>query len=596
MSSAKLSPDLRLAIGTLSTDEPELLKSFGRIMSMSGVSGEVDSPQAHTERILVPVIVELEHAGAPLPEGVRVVGRLGRFATALVPLLTLERSQFEKSVVSVAASRITAPKMNLAHAATNYAHLVATRGWLGRGVIVGVIDTGIDGSHPAFGGRILRVWDQTDASGPGVSLDDKLTGAEGRELVGAAVSAATDEDGHGTHVAGIAAGAHGPYTGVAPLADLMIVKTTFQTKAILEGVVYLIEHARRLYRPLVINLSLGMHADPHDGSDAFSKAISEACVDNPSVVICCAAGNEGDEALHAEVTLTSDRKNAFDIQVDPTREPAPKKRRVPVVFSAWYYDGIGEVHVQLEGPDGSKTTEFSPGSGGDTGIQMQFAGTLVSIFPAVLDPESRQFQIFVVLSPKVGATVTPGTWRLHVRAVATRPLEVHAWIARGENIGDFASRVESDRMKIGAPGAAKGSITVAAVTTRNSWIDANGRPQSFPALRLFDAAPFSSDGPLRDGTPKPDVAAPGQWLIAARSGQSSYPDWLHVDASFLALQGTSMATPFVSGLAALILEGNPSATCADVKSQLIAASQIPGRARGVYDRVWGWGLVDAGKL
>jgi subtilisin family serine protease len=106
----------------------------------------------------------------------------------------------------------------------------ALSGFTGRDVIIGIVDTGIDPSHPAFAGRILRIWDQA-LPGPGVP------GAPyGAELTGGMLTVSRDTDGHGTHVAGMAAGRDATFEGAAPEAELVIVKTDFQDAHIADAI------------------------------------------------------------------------------------------------------------------------------------------------------------------------------------------------------------------------------------------------------------------------------------------------------------------------------------------------------------------------
>jgi subtilisin family serine protease len=125
-------------------------------------------------------------------------------------------------------------------------------------------------------------------SGPGVA-----EGSYGLELSGASNESSKDTDGHGTHVAGIAAGAGAKYGGVAPKATLVIVKTDFQDAQIAEGIRYVFRVAGELGLPAVVNLSLGGHFDAHDGSDSLSQLINQES--GPGRIVCCAAGNEGSD-------------------------------------------------------------------------------------------------------------------------------------------------------------------------------------------------------------------------------------------------------------------------------------------------------------
>src|SRR5262249_28086419 len=134
----------------------------------------------------------------------------------------------------------------------------------GAGVIVGIVDSGIDPNHPSFTGRILRIWDQT-MTGPGVA-----EGGFGLELTGPSITASRDTNGHGTHVSGIAAGNDLPSGGVGAAADIVFVKTDFNDSHIGTGIRYILRVAREMNRPAVVNLSLGGHFDAHDGTDELA--------------------------------------------------------------------------------------------------------------------------------------------------------------------------------------------------------------------------------------------------------------------------------------------------------------------------------------
>src|SRR5262249_14901559 len=166
----------------------------------------------------------------------------------------------------------------------------------GRGVIVGIVDTGIDSTHPAFAGRILKVWDQ-DLPGNGTANGFPYV----RELSVESRSASIAQRGHGTHIAGIAAGADPTYSGVAPAATIVAVKTTYNNANIKDAIEYVFAIADELGMPAVVNLSLGGHADPHDGTDELSRAVDE--LSGPGRIVCCACGNEGNDDIHALATV-----------------------------------------------------------------------------------------------------------------------------------------------------------------------------------------------------------------------------------------------------------------------------------------------------
>src|SRR5690606_36571184 len=185
-------------------------------------------------------------------------------------------------------------------------------GLAGHGVIIGVYDTGLDLSHPDFrnddgGTRVLYAWDQSAESGtpPGqVGADVFDYGNECRaDAIDAGACPMVDAVGHGTHVAGTAAGTGAAtgngrpayrYTGVAPAADLIIVKGgdgSFSTDRAVDGVAYIFARAAELGRPAVVVLSLTTQTGPHDGSTAFEQALDSLA--GPGRIIVAAAGNGG---------------------------------------------------------------------------------------------------------------------------------------------------------------------------------------------------------------------------------------------------------------------------------------------------------------
>ncbi|MGH3089516.1 MAG: S8 family serine peptidase, partial [Rubrobacteraceae bacterium] len=155
----------------------------------------------------------------------------------------------------------------------------------------------------------------------------------------------------------------------------------------------------------------------------------------------------------------------------------------------------------------------------------------------------------------------------------------------------FSGASARDSMKVGSPGCAASAVTVASYTTKTRWTDFGGAQRAV-GLDLDDISDFSSEGPLRDGAPKPDMAAPGAMIVAALS-RASAPDASSViDEDHVIMAGTSMAAPFVSGVIALLLERDPDLDPAGVKRFLRANSAIPGRQAGTFDPKWGFGLLN----
>ncbi len=201
----------------------------------------------------------------------------------------------------------------------------------GEGVIIGIVDTGIDYKHEDFiddttgESRILYIWDQTDTTGADTPIEYNY-GSEwtqtqiNNEIDGspAGIVREKDTNGHGTHVAGIAAGdgsatdgdePAGKYKGMAPKSELIIVKVDLTDDSyIIDGVNYIFSKAATLGKPAVVNLSLGTHLGPHDGTSALDQAmdssIQVSSSESKGRVVVVAAGNEGSDDIHAEADIS----------------------------------------------------------------------------------------------------------------------------------------------------------------------------------------------------------------------------------------------------------------------------------------------------
>src|SRR5262249_43731515 len=198
-----------------------------------------------------------------------------------------------------------------------------------------------DPQHPAFTGRILRTWDQTlPTAGGGVA-----EGAYGVELTGAMIGTSRDTHGHGTHVAGIAAGVDPTFGGVAPAASLLVVKTDFLDAHIAGGVRYIFRVAGERNRAAVVNLSLGGHSDAHDGTDSLSQIIDAES--GPGRIVCCAAGNEGHDNIHAQDAVAA-------AGLSTVRFMVPMGTVGVAELNGWY-TGSATLEVAVRSPGGFVT-------------------------------------------------------------------------------------------------------------------------------------------------------------------------------------------------------------------------------------------------
>lgn len=465
----------------------------------------------------------------------------------------------------------------------------------GAGVIIGFVDTGIDTTHPDFAfpngtTKILYVWDQTTPGRPPTGFD------YGYECTSADVQAKscpeTDTFGHGTHVAGIAAGsgmATGNFTGVAPGASIIFVKSgysvcngsswNFDTTHILDGVSYIVKKAAKLGERAVISLSLGGNIGAHDGTDPFELALDAIVEAGTPVVV--AAGNGARDNAHIRGQLSQGGNVTFQVQVQPST--------VDLQIDVWYspQDQIG---ATLTTPDGKLYhVPTIPG-----GVVSNF-GNVTTTTSSSNNGDELYLEVNSTTNlPANGWSVTlkanqiqsQGVWDAWTDAVTCSYPGVFFNPGNGYEIDSHDT--------VGIPGTARDVVTVGAYITNASWTGINGRVYGRADIAPGGIASFSSLGPTRDGRIKPDVVAPGTVIASARSNtipeQVSDPDAFH-----RILSGTSMATPHVAGIIALMLQYDSHLKATDIPGILRQTARLDADT-GVLTNgspVWGFGKIDA---
>jgi len=518
------------------------------------------------------------------------------------------------------------------------ANLVWTRvgdhftGYSGRGVIVGIVDSGIDIRHHAFRKpdgttRVLKIWDQTltalTAEGaPGPITDPAIAATpmplgygveyDANEINETLQSADpvvpvrhVDRLGHGTHVAGIAAGdgsqngnCHGAYNyvGVATEADLMVVRMWGLTKGdpaqpatpnsvMVDAIAYLLNEAHRAGKPLAINLSLGKFSDKMDGTSAVCQAIDTLLTHNSQGrAIVFSAGNDGNNDFHATGVVPAGAGNVlrFDFTVfdgdTATRQlyvrcggATPQIRVTSPVAGP-----IGVVGWVPFGPPGFD--DFSAnGVGGVVSIRSQAGVINITIQP-----------------PAPGRNV-PGTWALELQSTGAAAAPVDAFCLFGSSHDPKSPRFTSATTSRSTLNEfATGFQTIAVGSYHESGLVFSGH--------LSD---FSSRGPTLDAVarphPKPELAAPGENITSAglprnRAGCHLFCCQCCQDF-YVDMSGTSMSAPHVTGAIALMLHKNPTLRHADIRDLLAGntAPKIPGSTPD-EDQGWGRGRLDVKKV
>lgn len=410
----------------------------------------------------------------------------------------------------------------------------------GTGVLVAVIDTGIDYANVDFRNedgttRIRSLWDQ---SIPGNPPEGYLIGTEySQEQINEAVSRPTraeqleivpsiDVSGHGTSVAGIAAGngrgSEGRiYAGVAPQSELIVVKMASprqdgfpRTTELMQGIDYVVRKALEYQMPVAINISFGNTYGAHDGSSLLERFI-EDIANLWKSVICIGTGNEGNSAGHTSGVLVENEEMEIELGVQEN-EPT-----VNVQIWKAYHD---VVDISLISPSGVRVGPISEVIGtqrftvGDTQILLYYGEPR----PYTIDQE-----IFIDFLPR-DTYIDSGVWRIVLTPSRIVTGNYALWLP-SENALNPGTTFLFPRET--------GTLTIPATSFRTIGVGA------YDALTMT-YADFSGRGQTGIGTRlKPDIVAPGVNVTA--------PTNTGVYAQF---SGTSFATPFVAGGAALMME------------------------------------------
>lgn len=519
-------------------------------------------------------------------EGVTLHTQRGKVRTAKISLKGIDKLSERKDVFRIAPAVMLKPLNDVCAQRTRLPVFKGNHPERGKDVVIGIIDSGIDAAHPAFANRVDSIWDQTI---PGAGWD---TTNYGTVLRGPTLSVSADMHGHGTHVAGIAAGSDGAFGGVAPEARIICVKTNFLHTGIGDGIRYIFNEADKLGLPAVVNLSLGGHHDAHDGTDDLSELIDDES--GPGRVIVTAAGNEGGDNIHA----------AADVPAGQTKEilftvpPATAQDSTPWVrLNGWYSGGSCEISIRSSSGDATPFQAVIQGPNPSTTHGLGSTMARITTPPASVNTNNDHSFLVELVPGAFANRVQGGTWRLRIRNVAAADVRVDVWsiVPLGARDASFVAPFNNAEMKIGSPGAARQAITVASFTSRNKWFDSSGNSRAV-GLPLNTISDFSSPGPLRNGSQKPDVTAPGAMIVSCLSSSSAVDSRTRINSGFLVMSGTSMACPYITGLVALLLEGTPTLDSAAVKALLKANSTVPALNPGTFHPSWGFGLIDAGLL
>ncbi len=434
-------------------------------------------------------------------------------------------------------------------------------GLSGAGVLVGILDSGIDYFHRDFRNedgstRILFLWDQVlEQIYDEAQINEALNAPARGE--GQAIVPSVDVSGHGTAVAGIAAGngrdSGGLYRGAAYGSSLIVVKLgTAQaegfprTTQLMRALDFVLKKAVELGRLIAVNISIGNTYGSHDGTSLLETFMDEAAGFGRNVIVV-GSGNEGGSAGHASGVLSEGRQAEILVSV------APYETSLSVQLWKAYAD---QFRVTLVAPSGEQLGPFSETLGPQRyGYRSAQGETRILVYYGKPSPYSRFQEIYLDFIPEQ-TYIGSGIWRILLEPVKILSGQYDLWLP-SHNLLNPSTRFlgASPDTTLTIPSTAGKAITVGAYD---------------PSYQSY--AQFSGRGYTRLNQVKPDLAAPGTNITAPAAG-----------GGYERVTGTSFAAPFVTGAAALIMEwgivkGNdPFLYVEKVKAYLQrGARQLPG--------------------
>lgn len=459
----------------------------------------------------------------------------------------------------------------------------------GEGVLVGIVDTGIDYTLPVFKKednttRIVALWDQTIQTGSAPFNTDFGTEYT-MDVINQALQSpnpfevvpSTDENGHGTALAGVAAGnevERENFTGVATRAELVVVKlkqaksylreffvippeaVCYQENSIMWGVQYCVQVARKLNRPIVICLGIGTSQDAHDGRSPLSTLLS-LLGDYPKTAIVTALGNEGNKGRHYRGTINpAIGKIAVELNVG--------EGEGGFAMELWG-DAPGIFSVDFLSPSGEYIPRIPPGIRVSREIAFIFDQTIINVDYRAVETVTGDQLILMRFR-----NVSPGIWRINVYGQGDLPSIFHIWLPMGDFISNETYFIQPDiYTTLIAPGTAEVPMTVTSYNAVNGILYVN-----------------ASRGYTRANVIKPEFAAPGVNYIAPTLG-----------GGYANFSGTGVAAAHAAGVTALMLEwgvvlGNqPNMNTIEIKKFFIRGAKR--NVNLLYpNRDWGYGILD----
>lgn len=544
--------------------------------------------------------------------GVIITCRYDGMVTALVPINKIDQVAKLEEVEQIAISQIarhqTDQAKNVTHAyqVWNGLNNGLAQNFSGEGVVVGVIDTGIDFNHRAFcdengNTRIKAVYLPNASSANGGSVPQ----VSGSNLSGyhyttpeqiAALTCDYNGESHGTHTSGCAGGSIvNGYAGMAPQCDLVLcgLGENMSQTSIGNSAKYIANYAKSQGKPCVISISLGTNTGPHDGSSSICK-IYDQVANQYGAIILLAAGNEADATGYAGKTLASD-DDAFVIMHEnfngganfPTiygtgvmdiwgRTNDPLKLKVLVVNKS--SGAIAYTSDEITSNTALTTAQLGNYFGaGSVSIYFSSSNNRKNIYiqSTVRNAKNSSYRITYMVTSAAGNIIDAWSDGGYTSVIASTGKITGYTLSKGQSDGTMCDDICGSK-----------TISIGAMASRSN--------SNYPYLKN-DVAYFSSYGTDCNGVNHPFVTAPGHYVISSLNGYDSsksqyspsYTTSFNGRTHYWGqMSGTSMATPVAAGVVALYMQANPELDVDDVKDAIANTAtayvnpQSPAKQRG----------------
>lgn len=463
---------------------------------------------------------------------------------------------------------------------------------MGTGVLIGIIDSGINYLHPAFlfndnTSRITSIWDQTiNPSDPPVMTEDFPYGTiYTKEDINRAlmqpypleVVPTDDPIGHGTAIAGIAGGSAdsaNDFSGVAPLVEFVIVKMKqaknvtkdflsipsdvicYQETDVMMGVKYVEKVAQQLNRPLALCIALGSNQGSRDGLGPLSSYLNDLS-ELPRTCVTCSAGNQGNTRRHYSKAIRS-----LDEYTDVEFNVAVNDKKF---FIEIWTQPILRISLDIISPSGERIENLTPAFSQSTMHAFVFGPTKLCVKNVPTIPITGDQLIWLRFED-----TQSGLWTLRIHNIDRTNAEVNAWLPAGGTITNDTYFIQSDSFTtITTPGDTVSPITISSYDTLAGGISV-----------------FSSKGYTRVNEIKPDLVAPGTELTAPA-----------ITNGYVNISGTGAAAAVNTGIVALLFEWAitrgyyTGITGVEIKTFLIRGAERD-LILDYPNRTWGYGKVN----